>query len=86
MYDAGSAEPVLQDPPELARQRGERDGQLIEEPMRGGVHGLGRDEVEQPFRMVVDAAQHDLADAALAQREEDRSELRRHRRVENQPQ
>ena len=50
------------------------------------MHRFGRDEIAKTLGMVVDAAQDYLANPALAEREQDRSELRRHRRVEDQAQ
>ena len=50
------------------------------------MHRFRRDEIAEAFGMIVDAAQDNLADPALAEREQDRSERRRHRRVEDQSQ
>ncbi len=85
-HGTGRAEHVLEHPAHLARQRCERRRELPEHLVRGGVHLFVFDHFAQPFGMVVEPCEHDVADAALAETEQHRRDLRRERRVENQRQ
>ena len=81
---AGAANRVFEHPPQLTGERGERRGQLFDEPVRRGVHRLFLDQGAQPVRVIVDAAEHNLPDAAGTQGAEHGRELGGHQGIEDQ--
>jgi len=82
----GGAQHFFHHPAQLARQRREHRGELVQELARGGARLFVRQDFAQPRGVIVDPAEHDGVDAGVADGEEDRGGGGGERRVQDERQ
>src|SRR5204862_7233186 len=80
----GGAQYLFHHPAQLARQRREHGGQLVQQLTRGGARFLVRQHLAQSRGVVVDPREHHGADTGLAEGEEHRAGGGREHRVEDE--
>ena len=86
LHFLGGAQRFLEHPPKLGGQGAQPIGELVEQPAGRGAGGLALQHLAQALGVIVVAHEDHVADAALAECEQDCGELRRERGIEDQRQ